>query len=59
MKEKIIKRLKEAVANSRVTYQPTEYYDRIEAQISILEDILVEDFGMSYKEVSDLQKQNK
>lgn len=59
MKDKIIERLIGEVRRSRTPYMDRIEYDLSEARISLLEDILLEDYDMSFKEISDIKKEVK
>jgi len=54
-KQKIITRLKDTKSSLSIPYcDEREYYDRLEAQLELLEDILTVDFGMTSKELKEL-----
>ena len=54
-REKIIAKLKDAKNSLKIPYQEEDYYTIREAKVSILEEVLVEVYDMTYKEVSELQ----
>jgi hypothetical protein len=54
MKKKIIARLKEKRDSLKVPHNELSYYDIIEAEISLLEEILLVDYKMTHKEVKEL-----
>ena len=53
-REKIIAKLKDAKNSLKIPYQEEDYYTIREAKVSILEEVLVEVYDMTYKEVSEL-----